>query len=63
MEEDVTLKEWPKEGDYFVNLSMAVSYNNALMVEWSVRNNPYSWSIDYFDDWRCVCDYLKARTT
>jgi len=22
--------------------------------------NPYSWSMSYFDDWRCVVDYLRA---
>lgn len=30
------------------------------MVVWSEELlNPYSWTISYFNDWRCVVDYLR----
>ena len=29
------------------------------VIEYGERMNPYSWSIKYFDDWRCVADYLR----
>lgn len=31
------------------------------MVAWSELHNPYSWTIKYFDDWRCIVDYLRQN--
>ena len=30
-------------------------------IQISKVDNPYSWSIKYFDDWRCVVDYLRDK--
>ena len=32
-----------------------------MKIYFTKLQNPYSWSIDYFDDWRCVYDYLKMK--
>lgn len=29
--------------------------------EFSKLCNPYSWSIEYYDDWRCIVDILKVK--
>lgn len=44
------------------------SGNNVFYDKWkgtdlsySEPMNPYSWSISYWDDWRCICDELRKN--
>lgn len=31
------------------------------MINWSEPFNPYSWTIKYWDDWRCIADELRQK--
>ena len=46
----------PKGNNYFYD-----KFVGNDMSYYSEPNNPYSWSIDYWNDWRCICDELRIK--